>query len=80
MRLYSTFHTFLALCLSVLILAGCNTIGGVGRDISAVGGAITGASGGAERGIARAMSDSAATAAAVSGDASGRPVAASSDF
>jgi predicted small secreted protein len=80
MRLYSTFHAFLALCLSVLILVGCNTIGGVGRDVSAVGSAITEASGGAERGIARAMSDSAATAAAVSGNASGRPVSASSDF
>jgi outer membrane protein OmpA-like peptidoglycan-associated protein len=58
MRLYPSFRALPALCLSVLVLAGCNTIAGVGRDISAVGGIITNVADGTQRGIATALNES----------------------
>lgn len=57
MKISSTFHAFIVLCLGAPVLAGCNTIAGVGRDISAVGDVVTQTAGGASQGIAMAMND-----------------------
>ena len=37
--------TFLTLCMTVLVLSGCNTVSGFGRDMQRAGQAVTGAGG-----------------------------------
>jgi outer membrane protein OmpA-like peptidoglycan-associated protein len=64
MSLRSSFQAILALCLAVPVLAGCNTIAGVGRDISAVGGMVTNVADGSQQGIANALNESAIAPAA----------------
>lgn len=58
MSLRSVFRTFFVLCLTVPVLAGCNTIAGVGRDISAIGGMVTNVADGSQQGIATALNES----------------------
>jgi outer membrane protein OmpA-like peptidoglycan-associated protein len=57
MRIRSILRALIILCLAAPALAGCNTIAGVGRDISAIGGTVTTAATGTQQGVARGFNE-----------------------
>lgn len=57
MKISSSLYALIVLCLAAPLMAGCNTIAGIGRDIESVGETVTHAAEDTSQGIATATND-----------------------